>query len=367
MIFSKHSLHDLAAQASEHLNAVREKATGLIEQLSAHNYPADPAAPSYVVPLTNISESGNFDSYISVQTGGTSRTLLLDSGNPMLVMPYYEDLANNSAYTVLGEAHEPWGSPAKVVKGPVSIPTTAGVYTLQDVVFYACTGGARTANFGAGCLNPWSASTWNTPAGLGVTLQSPLSYGSYSYAEFLYEPNPNPGVTNHSSLVVHNTAPVGYTLMSIIPKEPWMALTPTALSIGGTATGWPGNLSHPIAMIDTGGGPVFLSDPNNDIYGKQWPDPAQCPSWSSSSKNCTCVSDSLSITLQGTSSTPKSITYTIDTASMPPSVQGLTGVFCESAKYMWGRNGMNVGGISCLGVDLLIDYSHQQVGLKAKS
>jgi hypothetical protein len=46
---------------------------------------------------------------------------------------------------------------------------------------YACTGdppsGApRTANFGVGCLNPWSASGWNTPGNTCVTMQSPLSY-----------------------------------------------------------------------------------------------------------------------------------------------------------------------------------------------
>lgn len=367
MIFSKHSLHELAAQTDEHFDAVRAKANEVIEQLSATSHPADPAAPSYSIPLTNITMGGNFDSYITVQTGSTSRTLILDSGNPMLVMPYYEDIENNDSYTVLGTANEPWGSPAKVVKGPVTIPTSSGNYVLQDVVFYACTGGARTANFGAGCLNPWSASGWNTPNGINVTMQSPLSYGSYTYAEFMYEPVPNPGVTNHSSLVIHNSAPAGYTTMDIIANEPWMSLIPTALSIGDTSTGWPGTLANPIAMIDTGGGPVFLSDPNGDIYNKTWPDSASCPAWSSSSKNCTCVSDSLTLTLKGTAGTPNSFTYTIDTASMPSSVQGLTGVFCESVKYMWGHNGMNVGGVSCLAVDLLIDYTNQQVGLKAKS
>ena len=50
-------------------------------------------------------------------------------------------------------------------------------------------------------------------------------------------------------------------MMEIIPGVEWMSLIPKSLTIGSTQTAWPGDVTAPIAMVDTGGGPVFLSDP----------------------------------------------------------------------------------------------------------
>jgi len=97
-------------------------------------------------------------------------------------------------YTVLGTANEPWGCRANVMKGPVQTITSDGsIYQIDNCVFYACTAnnaqGVRTANFGTGRVSPWSAGGWNTPDGLGLTIQSPLSYDTaYPYAEFVYAP-----------------------------------------------------------------------------------------------------------------------------------------------------------------------------------
>jgi hypothetical protein len=115
----------------------------------------------------------------------------------MLIVPRWEDIqaipGYQNSYRVLGQASEPWGCRANVVKGPIQLISSNGLpLVIQNCLFYACTsdpanGGPRTANFGTACLNPWTSSGWNTPTGLGLTMQAPLSYTQYSFAEFDYE------------------------------------------------------------------------------------------------------------------------------------------------------------------------------------
>jgi hypothetical protein len=246
-------------------------------------------------------------------------------------------------------------------------------HTLEDCVFYACTDSPRTANFGAGCLSPWSASGWNTPQGLGVTMQSPLSYNSeYPFAEFNYAPAASvlalantPKVVQESQLVVSKSPSPGYSMMEIIPGVEWMSLIPKSLTIGSTQTAWPGDVTAPIAMVDTGGGPVFLSDPNGYVYNSPWPQSTLCPSWASSSIQCTCVSDDAIVKL-GSTGTMVSYKYKIHTRDLPPTVQGLTLVMCKVNQFMMDQQGMNTGGISALFNYLLVDYANARVGLKPK-
>lgn len=335
------------------------------------------------IPLTTVSEQGGFDAWIDVRfpTPGAPVTasLLVDSGNSMMIVPNGEALAGVPGYTILGTATEPWGCPANVVQGPLQLVTQDGsLFEIQDCVFYACTGnnslGQRTANFGAGRIIPWSASGWNTPPGLGVTMQSPLSYAtSHPYAELVYAPAETMFslsgaalVNDESQLILHASLPDGYTLLEIIPGIEWMSVVPQSLTIGGQLTGWPGTVPSPIAMIDTGGGPVFLSDPNNYVYGATWPDTVLCPTWAAGSQSCNCVSDSLTIGLAGSGGSA-SYSYTIDTAAMPSSVQGLTAVMCQINQYMRGQQGMNVGGITALFNQILICYQGTQIGFAPRS
>jgi hypothetical protein len=268
------------------------------------------------------------------------------------------------------------------MKGPVQITTSDGsIYQIDNCVFYACIAnnadGERTANFGTGRVSPWSANGSNTRDGLGVTIQSPLSYNTaYPYAEFVYAPaetmfssTATPHVNDGSLLILHATRPSGFTMLEIIPNLGWMSVVPAAFAIGSTATAWPGSIASPIAMVDTGGGPVLLSDPNGVVWREAWPDPVRCPSWTGAnppeSRNCTCVSDRLTLSLKG-SDGMTSYTYTIDTSAMPASVQGLTAVMCELNGYMMGQAGMNIGGITALFNRILIDYAGTQVGFAPK-
>ena len=162
-------------------------------------------------------------------------------------------------------------------------------------------------------------------------------------------------------------------MFSIIPQLEWMSLRPVSLSIAGQATQWPNGpqgISGPetkIAMIDTGGGPVLLSDPHSYLLGQGWPEPSLCPCWtqSANSTNCRCIHAKLEFQLQdGAGSAPYA--FAIDTDQLPLPVQGLTLVMCEKNEYMEGNYGMNIGGISFLFNDLLIDYAKNRVGFKAK-
>lgn len=377
-------LHPPIITTPEHKAEVT-RALASIVRAPAPSFAAPAVPPAMVeIPISTVSLNLNFDAYIGISyvgsPAGASVSLLLDSGNSMLIVPRWEDIAalpnSSSNYQVLGTANEPWGCPANVVRGPIDIQTSTGeIVTIPDCVFYACTGnasdGSRTANFGAGCLSPWSASGWNTPGGLGVTMQAPLSYlTTYPFVEFNYAPAAQvhgpagtPNISTDSSLCLYQNQPSGYQIFSIIPGIEWMSLIPKSLKIGSTTTQWPGTVASPIAMVDTGGGPVFLSDPNGYVYSTAWPDPATNPGWTSTSTNCESTSDAVTIELGDQNG---SFSYTIDTSSFPPSVQGLTLVMCQMNAYMMSQQGMNIGGISALESMILVNYSNGQVGLKPK-
>lgn len=324
------------------------------------------------IPLTTVSMSGNFDAYIHITFNGKKNqdytTLLVDSGNTCLIVPRFEDIDGLPEYTVLGEGTEPWGSPAKVVKGPIQIPTSSGeLYTINDCVFYACTGGKRTANFGTGCISPWA------PQALpNVILQAPLSYNTeYPIAEFNYEAAENMinsngelTVATGSVLTLYKELPEGYSMFNIIKNFSWMSLVPTYLWIDGIPTGWPNN-PHAVAFVDTGGGPMFLSDPQGLIYPYPLPETVACPTWSGGSSCCNCTGSKITLQLMDPDN-PTFWNYTVDTTKMPSSVQGLTLVACQNNTYMMGQVGMNIGGISALVMYILIDYSSQRVGFKHK-
>ena len=110
---------------------------------------------------------------------------------------------------------------------------------------------------------------------------------------------------------------------------------------------------------------MFLSDPNGYLYARTWPEPVDNPPWTNDgSVSCQSTQDDLTLELGDANS---SFSYRIDPTTMPPSVRGLTLVMCEECSYMWGHQGMNIGGISALFNHILIDYSAGKVGFKPKS
>jgi hypothetical protein len=345
---------------------------------------------SVSIPLSTVSLNANFDATISISFRGAaadcSVTLCVDSGNSSLIVPDFSAIqalpqfAQNYKVLKYG-SQEPWGCPANVVCGPIEVLLHRGVFEIPKCVFYACTGpdanGNRTTNFGTGCIVPWSLGNYDA-------VQAPLSYSDYAFAEFRYAPateifaatnEPNIVDSSLSSLTLHKTLPPGYPVMlNIIKQKRWMCLRPRSLSIGGVPAKWPAELaSSSIAMVDTGGGPVFLSDPKDVVWTTNWKDPAPLPWWvggyylplvETGSYSCQSINSDLSIELADENN--NSISYHIDTTKMPLFVQGLTLVACKKCYYMFEENGLNIGGLSALFNNILIDYGSARVGFKAK-
>jgi hypothetical protein len=204
-------------------------------------------------------------------------------------------------------------------------------------------------------------------------MQAPLSYNTaYPYAEFDYAAAARVlaganrlFVIQESNLILTQDKPSAYSMLDSIPNLEWTALVPKGLTVGSVATRWPGDVASPIAMIDTGGGPVFLSDPSGYVYTSTWPHPTSCPTWTASSELCTCVSDDLGLELAGASGAA-SYKYAIRTGDLPTPAQGLTLVMCKRNAYMMDQQGLNIGGISALFNRILIDYRNGQVGFRPK-
>lgn len=388
MFFSPPTLHRPVISKSEHRDHVRSRLAALAAARPQPTAIHPDAAMPVAINLTTVSLASNFDAYIDVQFPGSNGKpiggahLLVDSGHPNMIVPDASIFKNDPAYTVLGTVkEEPWGCPAQVIEGPFRLRTTAGTfYEVGGCVFYACTGpngeGERTANFGTGRVSPWSANSWNNPPlPKKVTMQSPLSYtNSHPYAEFVYAPAQevlgmaDKVVVNDKSLMIlHPRLPAAFTMMDIIKDCAFMSVVPNALAVGGVLTGWPGGISSPIAMIDTGGGPVLLSDPTDYVYSKTWPHEASCPDWAKKppNANCNCIADALRVGLQSAGGKPGYV-YSIDTSTLPKSVQGLTAVMCKVNEFMRDKQGMNVGGITALFNRILINYPGAQVGFASK-
>lgn len=375
MFFSSPKLHPPVVSTDEHRDLVRDK----IEALASRRPKPDgrvAVGSRVTIPLTTVAMSGNFDSYIEVQFpiphgSPVTAQLLVDSGNTCLVVPHSEALVNSGAYIWHGSTIEPFGCPAYLLQGPLQIPTLDGsIYEIENCVFYACyadnswyPGVGRTANFGAGRVIPWptvSVGTYNGP------VQSPLSYGTYSFVEFVYGPaaamsfGGGPLVTDGSFLVLNSYMPSGYRMMEIIPNALWMAVVPTSLTINGTSTNWPGSDPSPLAQIDTGGGPVLVSDPNGHVNLNPWPDRVTCPPWTSGDyPNCNCTSAPLQLGFAGYGNVG-AYSYSIDASALPAPVQGLTAVVYNPGP---GTDTMNIGGLSLLFNRLLVEYAGNRIGL----
>jgi hypothetical protein len=154
-------------------------------------------------------------------------------------------------------------------------------------------------------------------------------------------------------------------MFDIVQDSPWMALVPKSISINGIPTTWPGKLEHPIAMIDTGGTQPYLSDPNGDVCQAEWPNPGSMPPWiDGESISCIATKSPIEITVGDATN---SWSYTIDLSSLPDVDQTTSLVMCQTCKYMYGANGMNIGGLSMLFNSLMVDYAGYQVGFKPKT
>ena len=119
-------------------------------------------------------------------------------------------------------------------------------------------------------------------------------------------------------------------------------------------------------MIDSGGGPVFLSDPNDEVWPVNWKGTTAVPLpfWTPGSICCQSINGDLTIVLEDDNG--KSFSYSIAPARLPPPAQGLTLVMCRMCNKMQQQEGMNIGGLSLLFNYMLIDYANAQIGFRPK-
>jgi hypothetical protein len=191
------------------------------------------------VPIDSVSKDGNFDSYIHIGFAGgpyPNVKLLVDSGNSTLIVPHFEALSQlpgfNQNYTYDPvKVKEPWGADAYIVSCPIVLPRGSGTYTIKNCRFYACTrlndNGCYTANFGIGCVRPWSVGDPNN-------LQSPLSYIpefdfvqiDYVPIDRMFQPSNKPHIVPGSTLTLRKAKPDGFAGAQI-----------SASGRGGSATG----------------------------------------------------------------------------------------------------------------------------------
>lgn len=376
------TLHPPVLKERTDIQSVSRSLASLVEERQRRAAPEIAMArdANIRVPIDSVSKDGNFDAYIHIGLVGSGHPnikLLVDFGNSTLILPQLDAITRLLEYKKYykiepEDVKEPWGATAKIVTGPIVLPCDGGTHTISNCRFYACTGlnddGCYTANFGIGRVDPWSIGDLHG-------LQSPLSYSpDHNFVQIDYAPIDKvvslagkPQTASGSSLTLSKAMPDGFTrMLKIRPNMRWMALRPQFLDIGGQRTGWPGkDKTTPIAMVDTGGGPVFLSDPENYVRSPNWPNEIQeaPPDWVSSSVSCKAISDDLSFSLTDGS---ESTSFSIATNKLTSPVRGLSLVMCEKCHFMWGQDGMNIGGLTALFYSILIDYKGARVGFKSK-
>jgi len=121
-----------------------------------------------------------------------------------------------------------------------------------------------------------------------------------------------------------------------------------------------------MAMVDTGGGPVFLSDPDGYLYKQPWPEQKPLPDWAKDGISISCQAVKDPLTIEIGDGGDNFFSYRIDTTNLPKPVQDLTLVLCQQCSYMQGNRGMNIGGISALFNYILIDNNLGKVGFRSK-
>lgn len=210
----------------------------------------------------DLNRSDYLDQYINISLDGgpvNGESLLFDTGNSMLIYPYWEHLKGLKSYSIIngldGNIREPWGCPAYRVKGPIILNNQ---YTINNCEFLACndnnTAGKRTSNFGAGYTLKFD---WNY-LGLKSYIETPLRYSDCKYLEINFSDN----YLN----IYENSIPTGYNMMNILDELEWMSSTINNIYMGEKSYPlWIKSLNRKYAELDTGGGPILINDPQNDI------------------------------------------------------------------------------------------------------
>src|SRR5262249_5043593 len=144
--------------------------------------------PMTRIPLKTVSRVGTFDAWVSLLFGDTqhsaSASLIVDSGAHTMTVPSFDAikaLPNFDAhYKILSESiREPFQCQAKLLRGPIILPTETGRLIIKECDFFACTGPNAeqqcTAIFGTGWIS--QTEVFTDESGNKFTVRPPLTYG----------------------------------------------------------------------------------------------------------------------------------------------------------------------------------------------
>lgn len=339
------------------------------------------------IPLTAAPYSSNYDMYISVgfwNTTGQSQplSLLCDSGNNVLIMPYFEQL-DPAKYVVKGQTHEPWGCPCNIVEGQILIPIGNDLFWFATMLFLACTGSPdpafvtaprpRTPQITAGVGDGIRTFNFGLGTGTFAGLKAPLAYLPYLYTEILLNPNGPSSIVQTAS---NQPRPAGYSQDFSSPQSTFLKAVSSSQSAGQgfridtMATSWPdcGGLQpdNNAVLMDTGGGITYLSDPQGCLTATLAHQPkVECGSLGVACPGTVCYSlNGLQLQISSDGTTDNG-SYTIDYP-----LGHTVGVIPTDCRYRVSEAptpGLNVGGSTFAeAVDMMITYKTNSLAFRPK-
>ena len=367
---------------------------------TSHYSSEKPQTISLSGPPADGTDVANYDSFISVEyrKGGewvpTTETMLFDTGSVALILPYYKNLDATKYRTIKDNITEPWGCPAKILKGPIRL----GGMEIPECQFIACTGPntykRRTHICGA------SISSRNEPY---VYPSSPIVQVCKKLKRPFFEVVIN--TSNLKSQVsFFSNKPPSYSQKNvggpfpIIPNENWTAIAIEGIKVDGTKwqklpQGCPAGepdcgcyvdnqcwgsidydeancanefidakwcmASNPankyIGLLDTGGGPIMINDDKQQSLASVFKNTTKCPGWLSSSLGAQCFSDQITVSI----SSDFEVKY--------PNNGKTTTVLFPRKNIFTSSGELNFGGQFFLyGCNVLYDINSQEVYLQPK-
>jgi len=246
----------------------------------------------------------NYDNYISVEyrKGGswtpTMETMVFDTGSNALILPDFS-LLDATKYTVIEDnIQEPWGCPAKILKGPIRLGMSMEI---PECEFVACTAPNASGNRTHIC----GASIGQYVISSGLYPSSPIVQLCVQLKRPFFEIVINEKSTNlNSQINFFTNKPSSYSQKNVggpfpvVPNIPWTAIAIEGIKVDGNSTKWQvSSASKHIGLLDTGGGPVMINDDPQQSLVPVFKKTSDCPGWVSPSLGAQCFSDQITVNI----------------------------------------------------------------------
>lgn len=235
------------------------------------------------IPLTNFSDAGLTGLLVSVAVGGINFSLMPDTGNNTVILPYNDGLAvqnsdghwvvhDSSNYKILNDnVKDSWSNEALLMSGPVKLGSrefTMKFFMRKD----ASAGGS--GNFGMNFVGhawykAWSNGSWTTITEAASADWCPMLAAKWTYFQIQLVSPPTEGM--QSTLILSNDLNFGAHLSFMKLMDTQVAqvrCTGYDMRLNGTDIASRDG-AQMVAMVDSGGGAILCSNPAaNDLATK---------------------------------------------------------------------------------------------------